>query len=181
MRYYFERHFFTKQRKSRKVKSDPRIICMKRNGTVIFFIRLEEGEQMSFRPTSGSKSPRRKISTRAYFWKCQGDVSSWRSRQSCGWCHTTIPRDNPGYPGAGARVPVFSDCSRRYMYVCYVYVCTSSCLTTCTRPYRRVSHVRERLSADVDVVWWMRRVWRNVIGTDTSGSALTFLTSASLF
>lgn len=67
MRYYFERHFFTKQRKSRKVKSDPRIICMKRNGTVIFFIRLEEGEQMSFRPTSGSKSPRRKISTRAYF------------------------------------------------------------------------------------------------------------------
>jgi len=69
MRHYFEGHFLTKQRKGRKVKSNSRsrIIYIKRNGTAIFFIRREAGEQMSLRPTSGSKSPRRKISSRAYF------------------------------------------------------------------------------------------------------------------
>lgn len=41
MRYYFERHFLTKQHKSRKVKSDPRsrIIYMKRNGTAIYGVK----------------------------------------------------------------------------------------------------------------------------------------------
>jgi len=69
MRHYFEGHFLTKQRKSRKVKSNSRsrIIYIRRNRTAIFFIRREAGEQMSLRPTSGSKSPRRKISSRAYF------------------------------------------------------------------------------------------------------------------
>lgn len=121
MRYYFEKHFFIKQHKSRKAKSDfrSRIIYMKRNETAIFFIQREEREQMSLRPTSGSKSPRRKISSRAYFWKCQGDASPWRSRQPRGWCHTTIPRDNPGYPEEGARVP----CTFRLFSSLYVYIC----------------------------------------------------------
>lgn len=117
MRHPFERHFLTRQCKGRKVKSDPRchIIYMKWDCD-IFFTPREGGEQMSPRPTSGPKSPRRKISSRAYFWKCQGDASSWRSRQSHGWCHTAIPGDNPGYSGAGARVPVRSDRSCHCMY-----------------------------------------------------------------
>lgn len=74
MKYAFERHILNKniiQRKGRKVKlqilgatSSIRNVLYE---TVTFFTRREEGEQMSLRPTSGSKSPRRKISSRAYF------------------------------------------------------------------------------------------------------------------
>lgn len=58
----------------------------------------------------------------------------------------------------------------------------------CTLPlsyHVHTSHAGEcRASGNVWVpstVWWMRRVWRNVIGTDTRGSALTRFSLPSLF
>jgi len=69
-----------------------------------FLYSVKKGNKCRFVRHPGSKSPRRKISSHAYFWKCQGDASPWRSRQPRDWCHTTIPRDNPGYPGAGTHV-----------------------------------------------------------------------------
>lgn len=56
---------------------------------------------------------------------------------------------------------------------------TSSCLAPRARLHTEECHASGNVWAP-STVWWMRRVWRNVIGTGTLGSALMFLPFSTL-
>jgi len=108
-------------------------------------MRRKKGEQMSFRPTSRTKSPRRKIYLAAHI-----SESVKPTRHPGG--HVSVaadvtrpsPGDYPGYPGAGAHVPVRSSTILVAVHT-RVYIAVVVSCAHVTR--RRVSRVGERLSA----------------------------------
>lgn len=144
----FKRHFSPERREDRKVKSDPpsHIICIKRNGTAILFTRREEGEQMSLRPTSGSKSPRRKTYPPAHISESVKATRHPGGHVSLAAGATRLsPGTTHGYSGAGACVRPDRSCHCVYLST---RVCTSPCLTKCTCPHGRMLYARyERLNA----------------------------------
>lgn len=168
---------FVKPRKREgcKVKLDSRrhIIYMKRNETMILFLCVvKKGNKCRF-----ARHPGRNRQEERYL---AAHISeSVKSTRHPGG-HVSVAADvtwpSPGTTASGiswsksARACTFPDRPRRCTYT-RVHIAVSYHVHT--------SHAEEcRASGNVWVpstVWWMRRLWRNVIGTDTRGNALTFL------
>lgn len=136
-------------------------------------MRLEEGEQMSLRP---NEIARKKDILPRIFLKVSSrhvtlEVTSVSRLMSHGHSPGTI-----------------RDILEQERTCLYVPRLSSFYIHACTLPlsyHVHTSHAGEcRASGNVWVpstVWWMRRVWRNVIGTDTRGSALARFSLPSLF
>lgn len=139
-----------------------------------FFMRYEGGEQMSLRPTRHERNRQEERYLAAHISE---SVKSTRHPRG----HVSVAADVTR-PSLGTIRDILEQ-ERTCLYVprstsLYVYIYTRvhtlPCRITCTR------HTQKSVARSGNVwvpstLWWMRRVWRNVIGTDTRGNALTFL------